>query len=183
VGAVKSTFRARDIICRFLPMPLILAFLVLPIIEIALFILVGGWIGLWATLALVILAAVAGTALMRGAGADATNRIRASMAQDADPSGELVRMAMRFVAGMLLVVPGFLTDAVALVLLVPQVQRAAFSALRRRAQMSGAVMGVTIDGTATRPRAPADRVIDGEFHELPPRSGPPQSGPSRWSED
>jgi UPF0716 protein FxsA len=159
-------------------MPLILAFLALPVIEIALFILVGGWIGLWATLALVILAGVAGVTLMRGAGADAGNRIRSSMAQDTDPSAQIVRMAMRFIAGMLLVVPGFLTDAVALVLLVPQVQAAAFSALRRRAQMSGMVMGVTIDGTATRPRAPADRVIEGEFHEIPPN----RPGPSRWTE-
>lgn len=160
-------------------MPLILLFLALPVIEIALFILVGGWIGLWATLALVIIAGVAGVALMRGAGADASIRIRSSMAQDSDPSGQIVRMAMRFIAGMLLVVPGFLTDAVALVLLVPQVQNAAFAALRRRARMSGTVMGVTIDGTATRPRAPADRVIEGEFHEVPPH----RPGPSRWSEE
>lgn len=163
-------------------MPVILAFFALPIIEIALFILVGGWIGVWATLALVLAAAFGGTLLMRGAGANAANRIRASMAQDADPSADIVRMAVTFVAGMLLVIPGFLTDAVALVLLVPGVQRAAFAALRNRARMSGMAMGVTIDGDFRRtdggqPRRPADRVIDADYTEVPP------TRPSRWSED
>jgi UPF0716 protein FxsA len=158
-------------------MPAALIFLALPIIEIALFILVGGWIGLWATLGLVIAAAFGGIALMRSAGANAAQRIRVSMAQDTDPSGEIVRMAMTFVAGMLLILPGFLTDAVAVVLLVPQVQRAAFAALRRRAQMSGMVMGATFNGQATRPGAPADRVIEGEFTDVSPNR------PSRWTED
>ncbi len=86
-------------------MPLLIAFLVLPIVEIALFILVGGWIGLWPTIGLVLLAAVGGTALMRSAGAQAGQRVRASMMQDTDPSEAIVRMAMSFVAGMLLVIP------------------------------------------------------------------------------
>jgi UPF0716 protein FxsA len=163
-------------------MPLIIAFLALPIVEIAVFILVGGWIGLWATLALILSAAVGGTLLMRGAGTNAALRIRTSMAQDGDPSGDIVRMAMTFVAGMLLVIPGFLTDAVALVLLVPGVQRAAFTALRNRARMSGVAMGATVNGEfrhggAQPPRRPADRVIDADYTEVPP------TRPSRWSED
>jgi UPF0716 protein FxsA len=166
-------------------MPFLLAFLALPIIEIALFILVGGWIGLWPTLGLVIAAAFAGTALMRSAGAQAGQRIRASMMQDQDPSADIVRMAMTFVAGMLLIVPGFLTDAVALVLLVPQVQRAAFNTLRRRARMSGGMsgmtMGATFGGPPQRPRPPADRVIDAEYEDVT-RQNPPQ-GPSRWTQD
>lgn len=158
------------------PLLLILA---LPIVEIALFILMGGLVGLWATLGLVVLAAVVGVGLIRSAGADATGRIRAGMAQDQDPSAELVHTAIRFVAGMLLVIPGFLTDAVALVLLIPQVQRAAFSALRRRAQMSGIVMGMTVNSTTGGTHAPADRVIEGEFRDVT-RSTPGRSG---WTGD
>lgn len=158
-------------------MPAVLIFLALPIIEIALFIVVGGRIGLWATLALVIAAAFAGMALMRTAGTHAAQRIRISMAQDGDPSRDIVRMAMTFIAGMLLVLPGFLTDAVALALLVPQVQRAAFATLRRRAQMSGMVMGAAAGGQQRRPAAPADRVIDGEFTDVS------STRPSRWTED
>jgi UPF0716 protein FxsA len=116
---------------------------------------------------------------MRSAGADAAGRIRAGMAQDQDPSAELVHTAIRFVAGMLLVTPGFLTDAVALVLLIPQVQRAAFSALRRRAQMSGIVMGMTVNSTTGGTHAPADRVIEGEFRDVT-RSTPGRSG---WTGD
>jgi UPF0716 protein FxsA len=158
-------------------MPLLIAFLVLPIVEIALFILVGGWIGLWPTIGLVLLAAVGGTALMRSAGAQAGQRVRASMMQDTDPSEAIVRMAMSFVAGMLLVIPGFLTDAAALVILIPQVQRAAFTALRSRARMSATVMGATVDGTWQQTRPPADRVIDGDYTNVTP------TRPSRWSED
>lgn len=158
-------------------MPLLIAFLALPIVEIVFFILVGGWIGLWPTIGLVLLAAVAGTALMRSAGAQAGQRVRASMMQEADPSVEIVRMAITFVAGMLLVIPGFLTDAAALVLLVPQVQRAAFTALRRRARMSATVMGASMDGQFRDTRRPADRVIDGDYTNVTP------GRPSRWTED
>ena len=175
-GGVKSTFPT-PLSIPVPQMPLLIAFLALPVVEIALFILVGGWIGLWPTIGLVLLAAVGGTALMRSAGAQAGQRVRASMMQDTDPSAEIVRMAITFVAGMLLVIPGFLTDAVALVLLVPQVQRAAFAALRRRARMSASVMGVTIDGQYRETRPPADRVIDGEFTNVTP------GRPSRWTED
>jgi UPF0716 protein FxsA len=150
--------------------PLLIA-LLLPLAEIAVFVLVGGRIGALATVALVVLAAVAGVALLRSAGADAAARIRASMAQEQDPSAQIVRMAMRFIAGMLLVIPGFLTDIVALVLLAPMVQDAAFAALRHRARVSGLVFDVR--DPAAQPRAPADRVIEGEYRDVtrPGRSG------------
>jgi len=151
--------------------------LLLPLAEIALFILVGSRIGVLATVAIVVLAAVTGVTLLRSAGTDAAARIRASMAQDQDPSGDIVRMAMRFIAGMLLVLPGFLTDIAALILLVPLVQDAAFSALRRRARVSGIVFDLR--NPAAEPRAPADRVIDGEYREVT-RPAPGRSG---WTGD
>jgi UPF0716 protein FxsA len=157
--------------------PLLLV-LLLPLVEIALFVLVGSRIGVLATLLLVVLAVFAGIALMRSAGTDAAARIRASMAQDQDPSADIMRMAMRFIAGMLLVIPGFLTDAVALVLLVPGVQRAAFTALRRRARVSGIVVGR--GGPAGQPRPPrTDRVIEGDYRDVT-GSTPRRSG---WTED
>ena len=151
--------------------------LLLPLAEVALFILVGSRIGVLATVAIVVLAAVAGVTLLRSAGTDAAARIRASMAQDQDPSADIVRMAMRFIAGMLLVVPGFLTDIAALILLVPLVQDAAFSALRRRARVPGIVFDLR--NPAAQPRAPADRVIDGEYREVT-RPAPGRSG---WTGD
>jgi UPF0716 protein FxsA len=168
-------------------MPLLALLLALPIIEIALFILVGGWIGLWPTLGLVIAAVFVGVALLRSVGANASARVRASMLQEADPSEQIVGAAMTFLAGMLLILPGFLTDAVALLLLIPQVQRAAFTALRRRARASGMVMGATMTGQPPRPRGPADRVIDAEYEDVtrPPGTTPGNAPgrPSGWTRD
>jgi UPF0716 protein FxsA len=161
-------------------MPFIPLLLLLPVIEIALFILIGGRIGVLATVALVLLAGIAGVSLMRSAGADAAGRLRQSIAQQSDPSAAIVRGLMRFVAGMLLFLPGFLTDIAALVLLIPQVQAAAFAALRRRARMAGMVVEVATEA-AERRRRPADRVIEGDYRDVTdtPDGHRPRS---RWSD-
>ncbi len=107
----------------------LLIFLAVPILEIALFIQVGGLIGLWPTLGLVILTAVAGLTLMRAQGLNALNRLQTRVAAGDDPSGPIADAAMILVAGVLLLIPGFFTDALGLVLLIP----AARAVLLRRA--------------------------------------------------
>lgn len=158
----------------------VIALLSIPVIEIALFILVGGWIGLWPTLGLVVLAFVAGVSLLRAQGQNAVARMREGVVQDADPSEQIVRGAMSLLAGMLLIVPGFLTDVVAITLLIPMVQKAAFAALRNRARMQGFTMGVTVNGTAKRAR-PDDRVIDADFEDVSPAKKPTHR-PSGWTQ-
>ena len=96
--------------------------LALPIVEIALFIVVGGEIGLWPTLGLVILAAVAGVALMRRQGLRTRERLAASLEAGGGPGEPLAHGALIFVAGLLLLIPGFFTDAVGLLLLLPPVR-------------------------------------------------------------
>lgn len=162
----------------------VIAFLSVPVIEIALFILVGGWIGLWPTLGLVVLAAVAGMSLLRSQGQSAVARLRQGVVQESDPSEQIVRGAMRLLSGMLLIVPGFLTDIVALILLIPQVQTAAFAALRHRARMQGMAMSMTqtmdAGGSTARPAPRADRVIDADFEDnSPPKQ--PTHNPSGWT--
>lgn len=103
---------------------LLALFVVVPIIEIALFIQVGGWIGVWPTIAIVILSAVAGLALVRAQGLGTLRRLEASLAAGRDPMGPIAHGALLLVAGVLLVVPGFFTDAVALALLLPPVRQA-----------------------------------------------------------
>lgn len=95
---------------------------ILPIIEIALFIQVGGAIGLWPTLALVVLAAVLGVSVMRAQGARAVAEIQSNLSQLRDPSRPMAHGAMIMLAGMLLVVPGFFTDVIGLLLLLPPVR-------------------------------------------------------------
>lgn len=161
---------------------LFVAFLAVPIIEIALFIQVGGWIGLWPTLAIVILTAMAGTALMRSQGAHAWLEIQRSFAELRDPTRPLAHGVMILVAGMLLLTPGFFTDSVGLLLLIPAVRDSVMRQVGRRIQMSRVEMR-----TATMRREPhrapyGDGVIDGEYFvpgegPEPDRGAPPDLPP------
>lgn len=94
----------------------------LPILEIVLFIEVGGAIGLLPTLGIILMTAVFGIALMRRQGMRALDRLRASMETGDDPVGPIAHGALILVAGMLLVLPGFFTDALGLLLLIPPVR-------------------------------------------------------------
>ena len=158
----------------------VIALLSIPVIEIALFILVGGWIGLWPTLALVVLAFVAGVALLRAQGQNAVARLREGVVQQSDPSEQIVRGAMSLLAGMLLIIPGFLTDLVAITLLIPYVQKSAFGAMRSRARMQGFTMEMAENGQAQRAR-PDDRIIDADFEEVSPPKQPTHR-PSGWTQ-
>lgn len=152
----------------------------IPVIEIALFILVGGWIGVLPTLALVLLSAFSGVMLMRGQGGRTAAMMRQGVLQADDPSEQIVHGAMIFLAAMLLIIPGFLTDAIGLVLLVPQVRRLAFAALRSRARVQGMAMGMKMEASSA-PRPPQDRVIDAEFEEVEPPKAPTHR-PSGWTQ-
>ena len=105
-----------------MPVPVLLIFVLLPMVEIALFIAVGGQIGVAATLALILLSAIAGGSILRGQQA----RIAAVLqgGRRMNPGSFLAEGAFRMTAGILLILPGFLTDAVGLALLVPPLQRA-----------------------------------------------------------
>jgi UPF0716 protein FxsA len=153
-------------------MPLLLALLIgLPLAEIALLIAVGGEIGLWATLALLLLAGLAGMLLIRASGPAVLWQARAAAAAGQSPAGALLAGAFTVVAGILLIVPGFLTDILALLLLVPAVQ--ALTARRLPLRMAGA------GGPAPRPHPSGGPVIDGDFTEVTP--GPARPG-SPWSQ-
>ena len=151
---------------------LFLAFLAVPMIEIALFIQVGGIIGLWPTLAIVLLTAIAGSWLVRTQGLQELRRLQGSLSSLSDPTEPLAGGAMILLAGAFLLTPGFFTDAVGLALLVPGVRRAVYRELRRRVVVvRGPSAGFPRqEGGAsgqTRPH-PQDSVIDGDFTELPP---------------
>ncbi|MBZ0123079.1 MAG: FxsA family protein, partial [Roseovarius sp.] len=91
---------------------LLLAFLTVPLIEIALFIQVGGAIGLWPTLGIVVLTAVLGAWMVRSQGALALGQLRTSFSRLEDPAEPLAHAAMILVSGALLLTPGLFTDAV-----------------------------------------------------------------------
>lgn len=160
-------------------MYLFLAFLAVPLIEIALFIQVGGLIGLWPTLAVVILTAVLGTWLVRTQGRVAMGQLQRAFSELDDPTEPLAHGAMILVSGVLLLTPGFFTDAMGFALLMPPVRSAVFRYLRGRVTMTRFEMG---SSTGFRPGGPGD-VVDGEFTEVDPdRARRPGQRPSGWVE-
>jgi UPF0716 protein FxsA len=153
---------------------LFLAFLAVPLIEIALFIQIGGAIGLGLTLLIVIVTAVIGTYLVRNQGLQAIAEVKSSFNQMQDPSEALAHGAMILFAGALLLTPGFFTDAVGFSLLVPAVRLAVFRWARTRVNVA--------TFSAGGPQRPRSDVIDGEFTEVPPESSK-MRGPSGWTKD
>ncbi|ETX28713.1 FxsA family protein [Roseivivax isoporae] len=161
---------------------LFVAFLAVPLIEIALFIQVGGLIGLWPTLGIVILTALVGTWLVRSEGAGAMNDIRRSFNELRDPSEPLAHGAMILIAGALLLTPGFFTDAVGFALLMPPVRQAVMRYARKHVRTrqfhvhTGAgPRGPGPQGPTPRPRRDDD-VIEGDYTDVTPTKRPTHPG-------
>ena len=155
---------------------LFLAFLAIPLIEIALFIQVGGAIGLGWTLLIVIATAVLGATMVRSQGAMALGQVQQSFSEIRDPTEPLAHGAMILFAGALLLTPGFFTDAVGFSLLIPQVRAAVFAFLKKRVK----VHSFSTTGSTQRANMRPSDVIDGEFEEVE-QTHRPSSGPSGWT--
>jgi len=102
---------------------LFLAFTLIPLVEIYLLVRVGSHIGAWPTVALVLGTGMAGAWLARAQGLSVMARIRENMARGVPPTGELVDALLIFVAGVVLITPGLITDACGLALLIGPVRR------------------------------------------------------------
>ncbi len=98
---------------------LLTAFIAVPIIEIAVFIEVGGWIGLWPTLGLVLLTAVVGSLELRSQGITTLNKLRSELDRGVMPAQTLFDGVCLLFAGALLLTPGFVTDIIGLALFLP----------------------------------------------------------------
>lgn len=159
-------------------MPLLALFIIVPLVEIGLFIQVGGFIGLWPTLAIVLLTAMAGTYLVKRQGLAELARIQNSLSTLDNPTRPLAHGAMILASGLLLLTPGFFTDAVGFLLLVPQIRDKVMQAVRNRIDVQSFAMGQQPGGPA--PHRPDD-VVEADYVEVPPRDGPPHDGPSGWT--
>src|SRR5271168_620490 len=103
-------------------MPVMILLLLWPLIEIAGFAWIGGAIGVGPTLAFVLLSGLIGLSLLRQAGLTTLMRLRASVEAGQTPMPAALDGAWRIFAGFLMVVPGFFSSALALLLLVPPVR-------------------------------------------------------------
>ncbi|WP_123793603.1 FxsA family protein [Pacificibacter maritimus] len=156
-------------------------FVAVPVIEIALFIQVGGAIGLLSTLAIVILTAVLGTYLVRQQGALALSQVRNSFGELRDPSEPLAHGAMILFSGALLLTPGFFTDFVGFLLLIPAFRTKMFIEMRKRIKLqSFTVGGGSHFEAGARPKPQDPNVIDGEWENVSSEDNDNNS-PSGWT--
>ena len=124
---------------RFSLLPFLL--LVVPIVEIGTFLVIGDKIGIAATLGMILVTAIVGTALLRHQGLSLINKIQTEMNAGRVPGRALSDGAMILVAGILLLTPGFVTDSIGFLLFVPFVRNAIWSFIATRIQIVGAGMG------------------------------------------
>lgn len=121
---------------------LILLFTVLPLAELSLLLRIGGWLGAGPTVGLVIVTGVVGAWLARREGIRTWGRVQAELAAGHMPGEELLHALLVFVAGLVLVTPGVLTDAAGLLLLVRPAREAIVRRLRKR--LAGQVQFQTV---------------------------------------
>jgi UPF0716 protein FxsA len=165
-----------------------LAFLALPILELALLIRTGQAIGFWPTLGLVVGAAVLGGAIMSRQGITVARRTREAVAMGRPPVGPVLDGAFLLLAGALFISPGFISDILALALLIPPVrQKVARWCVRRLAERAHAQAKVYEAGRGTGPSGTPPSaggrvegpVIEGEFERLGEKARAPHPGKDR----
>ncbi|TGP21900.1 MULTISPECIES: FxsA family protein [unclassified Mesorhizobium] len=126
--------------------------LLLPLLEIAGFVIVGREVGALATVGLVLLSTIAGSLLLRHQGFGVMARVRTEMDAGRDPSRQLAHGAMIVLAAILLIIPGFITDIAAILLLLPPVRDLAWRLLKNRIVLATSL--------SSGFRARRDKVID-----------------------
>jgi UPF0716 protein FxsA len=131
---------------------------VIPLAEIWVMIQVGHVIGAGWTILLVLATAVAGSALVRAQGLSVLTKVRAELDRGVVPATEMVRGMLLMIAGALLLTPGFITDTIGLILLLPPAQYFLIKAFLRRAVVSAQTTPPGRGGSG-----PGGHVIDGSF--------------------
>ena len=156
---------------------LLLVLLAVPIAELFVIVRVAGGIGIGNTLLLLVAVSVIGVWLAKYVGLGVLRRMQDVVARGRVPSRELVDGALVLLAGVLLVAPGFLSDVVAVLLLLPPTRALARTAVLRRIRARGAVFS-TGRAIFVRPgRSGRAEVWDVDGWEEPGRDDHPELGP------
>ena len=134
---------------------LVVLFVTVPLLELYLLIHVGGLIGIIPTIAICIATAVIGAALMRYQGLQTLTRVQAKLSQGELPALDMLEGAILLLCGLLLLTPGFFTDAIGFLCLVPKLRRIIATAILKHMLNRGTVSG----------RADRSITIEGEFWE------------------
>ncbi len=141
----------------------LLLLIVIPVVEVYFLIQVGGVIGAFPTIVLIITTAVLGAYLFRQQGLSTFQRVQASLSRGEVPALEMIEGAMLLVSGVLLLTPGFVTDAVGFACLIPGLRhKLAFSILESK--LVGTSSFQQGDGfQSSRAEDNSGDVIEGEF--------------------
>lgn len=145
-------------------MPLL--FLLFPALEIYLYVVLGGAIGAWATLGIVLGAIAAGLAILRFQGFSMLLRARRALIEGKEPAGPIIEGVAVLLAGLLLIIPGMITDVLGFLLLIPPFRRALIGLVAKS-------ISARLRGAAQSAAAEAGEVIDVTFSEVPPEPPPP----------
>ena len=158
---------------------LFVLFVTVPIIEIALFIQIGGEIGLLSTLGIVIATAFLGTYLVRKQGLNALSQLKNNVETLENPIAPLAHGIMILLAGALLLTPGFFTDAVGFSLLVPNIRFWLFERVKQRIlhsqngfSFTHARTGGAKHSSQNGERQASGTTIEGVYEELAPKNDP-----------
>jgi len=141
----------------------ILLFLLFPFLELAVLIKVGGVIGVLPTLLLIVGSAVLGSMLLRVAGLATALRAREKLARGEAPEQEMLEGMLIAVGGGLFLLPGFISDAMGLLCLLPFTRRMIVRRLLARMQEQAIRQRAFADDLAARDAPSRPNVIEGEF--------------------
>jgi UPF0716 protein FxsA len=162
---------------------LFLLFVAIPLLELALLIKLGQSIGFWATFAIIVVTALAGSAILHRQGFAALRRGIDTASGGKIPVEPIIDGAMLMVAGSLLLAPGLITDTFGLLLLVPPIRRNIGVWGFKRLMTSGSIHVSNFGGASAEPepqsrprtepgsfrrrsKPTAPPVIDGEFERI-----------------
>ncbi|EJM02910.1 protein affecting phage T7 exclusion by the F plasmid [Pseudomonas sp. GM102] len=150
--------------------PFLLLFVLFPVLELFVFVKVSGAIGFFPALLLVILGSMLGVFVLRVAGLATALRARESLNRGELPAQTMLEGLMLALAGGLLILPGFVTDVLGLIMLLPISRRLLANKMRRRAEEQAMRQRAFADDLQPRggpaPQQPLGRepnVIEGEF--------------------
>jgi UPF0716 protein FxsA len=152
---------------------LVALFIVVPIVELYVIIQIGSLIGVWPTIALLLADAVLGSLLLRHQGRGAWRRFNAALAERRFPGREVADGLLIAIGGTLLLTPGFVTDILGAIFLIPPTRALVRRLLRgymgRRFMVAGvgSFGGATGDGRRSR-----SYDYDATAEEIPPDGAP-----------
>lgn len=162
---------------------LLAAFIGVPLLEIALFIKVGGWIGLAPTLALIVLTAVVGAWMLRQQGISVLLRAQRQLAEGSLPVAEVFEGLCLVIAGALLLTPGFFTDTIGALLLLPAVRRALYRQVRQRIEAHVVDVSSPDRGAPAPKGATRGPTIETEYEEIVDEDGGRRPRDGRQDQD